>query len=55
MRGRETSIEREDRERVSERERDAKNDLAGARGEMLRRTGGNCETMDGRITLMGRE
>lgn len=22
---------------------------------MLRRTGGNCETMDGRIMLMGRE
>lgn len=51
MRGRETSIERE----KIEKERDAKNDLAGARGEMLRRTGGNCETMDGRITLMGRE
>lgn len=34
------------------------NDPAEARGEMGRErrgTGGNCETADGRITLMGRE
>lgn len=31
------------------------NDPAEARREIGRGTGGNCETADGRITLMGRE